>query len=154
MTKHLQASVLGQEIARARREHKLATTVLAMLAGLTDAQVQAIDEGSTASFVNEAHRIDCARRIAVAMGFEADHFLQFDEPPVQPRRIINQAPIRGLPRDGWEHLPVASLDVLATLRATDLPPAAAEQRRGSPFVISLLVALALVVLMLALGTLH
>ena len=154
MSEHLQAGVLGKEIERARREHKLSTTVLAMLAGLTDAQVQAIEEGSTSAFVNEAHRIDCARRIAVAMGFEADRFLQFDEPLVQPRRVINHAPQRGLPRDGWEHLPVAALDVLATLRTTELSAAPSEQRRGSPVVISLVVALALAALMLALGTLH
>jgi transcriptional regulator with XRE-family HTH domain len=149
-----QASVLGKDIERARREHKLSTTVLAMLAGLTDVQVQAIEEGSSAAFVNEAHRIDCARRIALAMGFDNDRFLQFDQPTVQPRRIVQHAQRSGLPRDGWEHLPVAALDVLSTLRATDLPAAAAEQRRGSPIVIALVAALALAGLMLALGSLH
>ncbi len=158
MSEAMQATVLGKDIERARREHKLSMTVLAMLAGLTDAQVQAIEEGSAAAFVNEAHRIDCARRIAVAMGFEADRFLQSDEPLVQPRRIINDAQKharqRGLPRDNWEHLPVASLSVLATLRSAELPSPAQEQRRGSPVVIALLAALVLAGLMLALGTLH
>jgi len=51
-------------------------------------------------------------------------------------------------------LPVASLDVLATLRSVELPPAPAEQRRGSPIVISLAIALVLAGLLLALGTLH
>ena len=154
MNPNRQAEVLGKDIERARREHKLSTTVLAMLAGLTDTQVQAIEEGSSSAFVNEAHRIDCARRIAVAMGFDAERFLHFDQPPVQPRRIVQHAQRGSLPRDSWEHLPVASLDVLSTLRATDLPAAATEQRRGSPVVIALLVALALAGLMLVLGSLH
>ncbi len=148
------ATVLAKDIERARREHKLSTTVLAMLAGLTDAQVQAIEEGSASAFVNDAHRIDCAQRIAVAMGFAPDRFLQRDAPPVQPRRIIKPASLRGMPREHWEHLPVASLDVLATLRATELPLPTVEQRRGSPMVVALLVALVLAGLMLALATLH
>ncbi len=148
------ASVLGKDIDRARREHKLSTPVLAMLAGLPDAQVQAIEEGGASAFVNEAHRIDCAQRIAVAMGFAPDRFLQFDTPPVPARRIINHVSSRGLPRDHWEHLPVASLDVLATLRATELPAPPAEQRRGSPMVVALLVVLVLAGLMLALASLH
>ncbi len=154
MSEHLQATVLGKEIERARREHKLSTTVLAMLAGLNDAQVQAIEEGSSSAFVNEEHRIDCARRLAVAMGLEPDRFLQFDAPPLHAQRIINPAQPRGLPRSSWEQLPAASLDVLATLRAAELPPAPADLRRGSPVIIALLAALALAALMLALGTLH
>ena len=158
MNEPLQANVLGKDIERARREHKLSTTVLAMLAGLTDAQVQAIEEGSSSAFVNEEHRIDCARRLAVAMGMEPDRFLQFDAPPLQGQRIVSHAQSRGLsrglPRNSWEHLPAASLDVLSTLRVTELPPAPAELRRGSPIVIALLVSLALAALMVALGTLH
>ncbi len=154
MSEPMQATVLGKEIERARREHKLSTTVLAMLAGLTDAQVQAIEEGSSSAFVNEEHRIDCARRLAVAMGMEPDRFLQFDAPPLPGQRIGNHVRPRGLPRNSWAHLPAASLDVLASLRSAELPPAPAELRRGSPIVIALLVALALAALMLALGTLH
>lgn len=154
MNEPLQANVLGKDIERARREHKLSTTVLAMLAGLTDAQVQAIEVGSSSAFVNEEHRIDCARRLAVAMGMEPDRFLQFDAPPLQGQRIVSHAQSRGLPRNSWEHLPAASLDVLSTLRVTELPPAPAELRRGSPIVIALLVSLALAALMVALGTLH
>lgn len=154
MNEPMQATVLGKDIERARREHKLSTTVLAMLAGLTDAQVQAIEEGSSSAFVNEAHRIDCARRLAVAMGMEPDRFLQLDASPLQAQRSVNQSRPRGLPRNSWEHLPAASLDVLATVRATELPPAPTELRRGSPLVIALLVALVLAALMLALATLH
>ncbi len=154
MSGHLQATVLGKEIERARREHKLSTTVLAMLAGLNDAQVQAIEEGSSSAFVNEEHRIDCARRLAVAMGLEPDRVLQFDASPLEEHFIVNPVRPRGLPRSSWEHLPAASLDVLATVRAAELPPAPTELRRGSPVVIALLVALVLAALMLALGTLH
>ncbi len=154
MSNAQQASVLGKEIERTRREHKLSTTVLAMLAGLTDAQVQAIEEGSSAAFVDEEHRIDCARRIAVAMGLATDHFLQFDTPPVAPRRIVRQQPGDRLARDAWEHLPVAGLDVLATLKSTELPPEPHDQRRGSPIVIALTVSLVLAALMAALATLH
>jgi len=64
----LQTTVLGKMIERVRREHHLSTVTLAMLSGLSDAQIRAIEEGASHTFVDEAHRIDCARRIAIAMG--------------------------------------------------------------------------------------
>lgn len=150
-----QTTVLGKQIERARREHKLSISILAMLSGLSDAQVQAIEESTSADFVDEAHRIDCARRIAIAMGLPPEHFLQFDTPPSAPPRTIRPKSGNQLPRADWEHLPVAGLDALSGLRATDVPDAPVDQRRhGSPLLISLVVSLILAGLLFALATLH
>ncbi len=158
-----QPLVLGKEVERARREHKLSTSILAMLSGLTDAQVQAIEEGGLSAFVNHEHRAECARRIALAMGLPPEHFLQADPSAASPaiaampvpRRIVQQNSGTRLAREAWEHLPVAGLDVLAKLRATEMPAAAAVQRRhGSPLILAMLLALALAGLLVALAMLH
>jgi len=46
MTVTLTPVVLGRQIERARREHKLSPSILAMLAGLTEQQVHAIEQGT------------------------------------------------------------------------------------------------------------
>ncbi len=161
MSAHAQPSaqpiVLGKQVERARREHKLSTSVLAMLAGLTEAQVQAIEEGGLSAFVNDEHRTDCARRIAVAMGLPPEYFLEFDTSTASPapERIVQQMSAGRLARDAWEHLPVAGLDGLGTLRSTEAPALPVDQRRhGSPLLIAILVALALSGLLVALAMLH
>ncbi len=163
--------VLGRQIERARREHKLSPSILAMLAGLTEQQVQAIEQGGDDGFVNEAHRIDCARRIAVALGLPREHFLQDEAAGAEAtataageaamadgardeKRDEKRDGTRGVPREQWQHLPLASLEVLAPLRACALPPPATERRRsGSPMLVALLVCVALSLLMLGLSLL-
>ncbi len=153
-----QITVPGKLIERARREHKLTTATLAMLSGLEDAQVKAIEEGSDSAFVDEAHRIDCARRIAMAMGLPDHHFLQIPSSAASSQRIVGQTALTSsaelMPRDAWEQLPVADLKVLTTLRAIDYPSAPQQRRRGSPLLVALLVSLILTALMLVLGLLH
>lgn len=151
MSGHEAGAVLGRQIERARREHKLSTSILAMLAGLTEQQVQAIEEGSDRGFVNEAHRIDCARRIALALGLPRDHFLEGDG---QASESTARGPAGGVPREAWQHLPLASLDLLASLPACELPPPAEQRRQGSPMLVALVLCLVLSGLMLALATLH
>ncbi len=151
MSWHEGSIVLGRQIERARREHKLSTSILAMLAGLSEQQVQAIEEGSDGGFVNEAHRVDCARRIAVALGLPRDHFVQ------GPERMADSSgssPANGVPREQWQHLPLASLDLLASLPACELPPPAEQRRQGSPMLVALGLCVVLAGLMLALAALH
>lgn len=156
MTITLTPIVLGRQIERARREHKLSPSILAMLAGLTELQVNAIEQGGDEGFVNEAHRIDCARRIAVALGLPREHFLQAEasgaEIPAAEGPLQDGS--EGVPREQWQHLPPAALDVLASLRACVLPPPPTERRRsGSPMLVALLACTALSLLMLGLSLL-
>ncbi len=148
--------VLGRQIERARRDHKLSPSILAMLAGLTEQQVLAIEQGGDDGFVNEAHRIDCARRIAVALGLPREHFLQAEAEVAGDRPADALAPdgSPGVPREQWQHLPLAALDVLASTRSCELPPPPTERRRsGSPMLVALLVCVALSLLMLGLSLL-
>lgn len=150
-------TVLGTLIERARREHQLTTATLAMLSGLSDEQVRAIEEGNASVFVNHAHHVDCARRISVAMGLPDTHFLQMQASAASPQRVIRQtlpSSSKPLSRDAWEHLPEAHLNVLAKVRTIDAPSAPEQRRQGSPMVIALLVALILAALMLGLTLLH
>lgn len=144
-------AVLGRQIERTRREHKLSVSILAMLAGLSDQQVQSIEDGSDEGFVNDAHRADCARRIALALGLPRDHFLQQESTGTA---APGAAPPSGVPREQWQHLPLASLDVLASLAACELPPAAEQRRGGSPMLAGLALCIVLAGLLLAIATLH
>ena len=147
-------TVLGKLIERVRREHKLTTATLAMLSGLTEAQIKSIEEESMTAFVDEAHRIDCARRIAIAMGLPDTHFLENhlakNVHRVVPKKAQSSAP-ELLSRDTWQHLPVADLKVLAKLRAIDHPGAPEQRRQGSPLLIALIVSLLLATLILGLA---
>ncbi len=152
-----QITVLGKLIERVRREHKLTTATLAMLSGLTDAQIKGIEEDDMTAFVDDAHRIDCARRIAIAMGLPDHHFLekhlttQAQRVVLQKTRLSSSEP---LPRDAWENLPAADLKVLAKLRAIDDPGTPEQRRHGSPLLIALVVSLLLATVILGLATLR
>lgn len=150
-----QITVLDKLIERVRHEHKLTTATLALLSGVTNAQVKAIEEGIAEAFVDDAHRIDCARRIAVAMGLPENHFLQIKSAAANTQGVVRQAALLSSPdslqREAWEHLPVAELKVLANLRTTDYPSVPEQRRQGSPLLIALLVSLALTALMLGLA---
>jgi transcriptional regulator with XRE-family HTH domain len=148
-----QLIVLGKLIEQVRREHKLTIATLAMLSGLTDAQIKGIEEDNTTAFVDDAHRIDCARRIAIAMGLPEHHFLD-NHASTSAQSVLTKKtrpPVpQQLTRDAWESLPVADLKVLAKLRTIDHPSAPEQRRHGSPFLIALLVSLLLATLMLGL----
>lgn len=144
-------AVLGRQIERTRREHKLSVSILAMLAGLNDQQVQSIESGSEAGFVNDAHRAACARRIALALGLPSEHFLQQESAGTEAHGAI---PLAGVPREQWQHLPLASLDVLSSLPACELPPEMEQRRSGSPMLAGLALCVVLAVLLLAIAALH
>lgn len=151
----LQTTVLGKMIERVRREHHLSTVTLAMLAGLSDTQIRAIEEGASHTFVDEAHRVDCARRIAIAMGLPETYFLQTNNLPAEQRATpIEAAPVDGIGRAMWGHLPVAELKVLAAIRTADPLPDPQQRRSGSPMLIALILALLLSGLILGLSLLR
>jgi len=150
----VQITVLGKLIERVRREHKLTTATLAMLSGLTDAQIKGIEDDSMTPFVDEAHRIDCARRIAIAMGLPDHHFLE-KQVATSAQRVVAQKALPSasepLPRNAWENLPIADLKVLAKLRTIDAPVAPEQRRHGSPLLIALVVSLLLAALIVGLA---
>ncbi len=152
-----QIIVLGKQIELVRREHKLTTATLAMLAGLTDAQIKGIEEDDITAFIDDAHRIDCARRIAIAMGLSEDHFLE-QLASNSGQRVLPQkksaSVTEQLSRDAWENLPVADLKVLAKLRSIDQPVTPERRRNGSPLLIALLASLLIATLILGLAFLH
>ena len=80
------AQVLSKKIHRARRDHRLSISILAMLAGLTEEQVQSLETDAPEGFIEEAHRVHCASRLAVALGYPEDHFLEHHTPAAAPDR--------------------------------------------------------------------
>jgi len=151
----LHTTVLGKMIERVRREHHLSTVTLAMLAGLSDAQIRAIEEGASHAFVDEAHRVDCARRIAIAMGLPDTYFLQTDNLPAEQRAAPPEpTPSDAISRAMWGHLPVASLKVLSSVRGIDPLPPSQQRRTGSPMLLALILALLLAGLIIGLRLLR
>jgi hypothetical protein len=158
MTRHAKKSgtqtiVLAKLIEQVRREHKLTTATLAMLSGLTDAQIKGIEEDNVAAFIDDAHRIDCARRIAIALGLPEHHFLD-NHASTSARRVLPQKVSSSMPqqlsRDAWESLPVADLKVLAKVRTIEYPGVPEQRRQGSPLLIALLATLLVAALILGL----
>ena len=158
MTRHAKKSgtqtiVLAKLIEQVRREHKLTTATLAMLSGLTDAQIKGIEEDNVAAFIDDAHRIDCARRIAIALGLPEHHFLD-NHASTSARRVLPQKVASSMPqqlsRDVWESLPVADLKVLAKVRTIEYPGVPEQRRHGSPLLIALLATLLVAALILGL----
>ncbi len=68
--------VIGKEIRQARTDHFLDTSELCSLVGLTEEQLDSLEnERNYDSFVDLDHRVDCARRLSVFFGFQEDKFL-------------------------------------------------------------------------------
>ncbi len=162
MTRHAtksgaQTIVLAKLIEQVRREHKLTTATLAMLSGLTDTQIKGIEEDNVAAFIDDAHRIDCARRIAIALGLPEHHFLD-KHASTSARRLLPQKVASSMPRqlsrDAWESLPVADLKVLAKVRTIEYPGVPEQRRHGSPLLIALLASLLVAALILGLAFLR
>lgn len=145
--------ILAKHIQRTRRDHRLGLGILAMLAGLSEQQVQSLENDGQAGFLGEAHRIDCARRLAIALGYPADHFLA---PATQP--VATAGDSTTLPRSEWANLPAASLTILDSEQSvqTDVLPAAetAGSRRFTPARAAPVIAALIAALLLALSKLH
>ena len=65
-----------RRLTQARYEHGLSVSELSMITGLTENQINELENGKEGkSFVEHEHRIDCVKRVAEALGINYDHFL-------------------------------------------------------------------------------
>ena len=72
----LNTTVNFRRLTEARYEHGLSVSELSMITGLTENQINELENGKEGnSFVEYEHRIDCVKRVAEALGINYDHFL-------------------------------------------------------------------------------
>ena len=72
----LNTTVNFRRLAEARYEHGLSVSELGILTGLTEMQINELENGKKGSaFVEYEHRIDCVKRVAEALGINYDQFL-------------------------------------------------------------------------------
>ena len=113
------AQVLSKKIHRARRDHRLSISIMAMLAGLTEEQVQSLESDALAGFIEEAHRVHCACRLAVALGYPEDYFLEHHTPATVLEHLSNTR--FDIPKADWNGLPAAELKILENVQKINLP---------------------------------
>ena len=79
--KKLSGLILSKKILQARHDHFLQVSDLSGLSGLTDVQIQALEEGFNKDncFVDDAHAVDCVKRVANCLGFSKNYFLGKEE---------------------------------------------------------------------------
>ena len=69
-----------RRLAEVRYEHGLSVSELGILAGLTEVQINELENGKEGkAFVEHEHRIDCVKRVAEALGINYDQFLSGSE---------------------------------------------------------------------------
>ncbi len=72
----LNTTVNCRRLTEARYEHGLSVSELGMLTGLTEMQINELENGKEGNaFVEHEHRIDCVKRVAEALGINYDQFL-------------------------------------------------------------------------------
>ena len=72
----LNTTVNARRLTEARYEHGLSISELSMITGLTENQINELENGKEGnSFVEHEHRIDCVKRVAEALGINYDQFL-------------------------------------------------------------------------------
>ena len=65
-----------KKITETRNDHGLSESELAMISGLSEDQILALENSNGENyFVEEEHRIDCVKRVAEALGINHDQFL-------------------------------------------------------------------------------
>ena len=65
-----------RRLTEARYEHGLSISELSILTGLTEMQINELENGKEGNaFVEYEHRIDCVKRVAEALGINYDRFL-------------------------------------------------------------------------------
>ena len=76
----LNKKVNFRRLAEARYEHGLSVSELGILTGLTEMQINELENGKDGNaFVEYEHRIDCVKRVAEALGINYDQFLSVVE---------------------------------------------------------------------------
>ena len=69
-----------RRLAEVRYEHGLSVSELGILTGLTEVQINELENGKEGkAFVEHEHRIDCVKRVAEALGINYDQFLSGSE---------------------------------------------------------------------------
>ena len=69
-----------RRLTEARYEHGLSVSELGILTGLTEMQINELENGKEGKgFVEHDHRIDCVKRVAEALGINYDQFLSSTE---------------------------------------------------------------------------
>ena len=72
----LNTTVNIKRLTEARYEHGLSISELSILTGLTEMQINDLENGKEGNaFVEHEHRIDCVKRVAEALGINYDQFL-------------------------------------------------------------------------------
>ena len=72
----LNTTVNIRRLTKARYEHGLSISELSILTGLTEMQINELENGKEGNaFVEYEHRIDCVKRVAEALGINYDQFL-------------------------------------------------------------------------------
>mgnify|MGYP001251674471 CR=1 FL=1 len=73
----LSKKIFSGKIHQARHDHFLQVEDLAGFSGLTEIQIRSLEEGVNKEncFVDDAHAIDCAKRVANSLGFTQTYFL-------------------------------------------------------------------------------
>ena len=65
-----------RRLTEVRYEHGLSISELSMLTGLTEMQINELENGKEGNaFVEHEHRIDCVKRVADVLGINYDQFL-------------------------------------------------------------------------------
>ena len=76
----LNTTINFRRLTEARYEHGLSVSELSMITGLTEKQINELENGKEGNaFVEHEHRIDCVKRVAEALGINYDQFLSGSE---------------------------------------------------------------------------
>ncbi len=78
--KKLSKKIFSGKIHQARHDHFLQIEDLAGFSGLTEIQIRSLEEGVNKGncFVDDAHAVDCAKRIANSLGFPNNYFISHE----------------------------------------------------------------------------
>ena len=76
----LKTTINFKRLTEARHEHGLSVSELSIITGLTERQINQLENGKDENaFVEHEHRIDCVKRVAEALGINYDRFLSGSE---------------------------------------------------------------------------
>ena len=76
----LNTTINFRKLTDVRHDHGLSISELSMMTGLTEEQIDELENGKKGnSFVEHGHRIDCVKRVAAALGANYDQFLSSSE---------------------------------------------------------------------------
>ena len=76
----LKTTINFKRLTEARHEHGLSVSELSIITGLTERQINQLENGKDENaFVEHEHRIDCVKRVAEALALNYDQFLSDTE---------------------------------------------------------------------------